>query len=61
MSELSIELLTTVETAKALKVSRSTIYRLIETGQLKSVHVGTRRLIRRSDLAEFVAALEVAP
>lgn len=54
------ELLTTVETAKALRVSRSTVYKLIERGELKSVHLGSRRLIRRSDLENFITNLEEA-
>jgi excisionase family DNA binding protein len=54
------ELLTTVEVAKTLKVSRSTVYKLMESGRLKSVHLGSRRLIRRSDLESFIANLEEA-
>ena len=54
------ELLTTVEVAKTLKVSRSTVYQLMARGELKSVHVGTRRLIRRSDLESFIESLEEA-
>jgi excisionase family DNA binding protein len=54
------ELLTTVETAQALRISRSTVYKLIERGELKSVHLGSRRLIRRSDLESFIANLEVS-
>ncbi len=52
------ELLTTVEVAKTLKVSRSTVYQLMSRGELTSVHVGSRRLIRRSDLESFIESLE---
>ena len=55
------QLLTVLEAAQELRIARSTVYKLMARGELKSVHVGSRRLIRRSDLAEFVAALEVAP
>jgi excisionase family DNA binding protein len=54
------ELLTTVEVAKTLKVSRATVYHLMQRGELKSVHLGSRRLIRRSDLDSFIANLEEA-
>ena len=55
------ELLTTVEVAKTLKVSRATVYKLMQRGELKSVHLGSRRLIRRSDLESFIESLEEAP
>jgi excisionase family DNA binding protein len=54
------ELLTTVEVAKTLKVSRATVYKLMQRGELKSVHLGSRRLIRRSDLESFIESLEEA-
>ena len=53
-------LLTVLEAAQELRIARSSVYKLMSRGELKSVHVGTRRLIRRSDLAEFVASLEVS-
>ncbi|WP_276981782.1 helix-turn-helix domain-containing protein [Ferrimicrobium acidiphilum] len=54
------QLLTVLEAAQELRIARSSVYKLMSRGELKSVHVGTRRLIRRSDLAEFVASLEVS-
>ena len=44
--------------ATALGVKRSKLYELIATGSLKSVKVGTRRLIPAEALHEFVALLE---
>jgi len=59
MSEIKSTLLLTVaETAKELRVARSTVYRLISGGELKSIHIGSRRLIRRSDLESFIADCE---
>jgi excisionase family DNA binding protein len=55
------QLLTVLEAAQELRIARSSVYKLMSRGELKSVHVGTRRLIRRSDLESFVAALEVTP
>ncbi len=49
-----MELLTITEVAKTLKLSRAMVYKLMNSGELKSVHVGARRLIRSRDLAEFV-------
>jgi excisionase family DNA binding protein len=51
-------LLKPAEAAEQLRVSRSTIYRLIETGQLPSVHVGERRAVRipREAIAAYIRA-----
>ena len=52
-------LLIGVETAAtALGLRRSKLYELIATGRLKSVKVGTRRLIPADAMHEFVASLE---
>jgi excisionase family DNA binding protein len=45
------------EAARALRLSRSVIYELIRSGQLRSVKQGTRRLIPVSALNEYVASL----
>lgn len=42
------------QAAEALCVGRSTIYELINTGELPSVKIGTRRLVARSDVTSFV-------
>ncbi len=52
------ELLSIVEAATVLGVSRGTIYRLATAGTLKSVKLGGRRLVRRSDLQSFIESLE---
>jgi excisionase family DNA binding protein len=44
--------------AAALRLSRSMLYELIRSGQLRTVKQGRRRLVPVSALAEYVASLE---
>ena len=60
LEELATLLFTAVEAANQLRVSRSTIYGLMNCGKLHSVRIGTARRIRRHDLLEFVNELSVA-
>lgn len=48
------------EAATMIGVSRRTCYELMTAGQLRSVKLGRRRLIRHSDLVAFVDALDEA-
>ena len=48
------------EAAEALRISRSVIYELIRSGQLRTVKVGRRRLVPVQALDEYVATLGVA-
>ncbi|MEM8923795.1 MAG: helix-turn-helix domain-containing protein [Actinomycetota bacterium] len=48
------------EAAEALGISRRSIYELLRSGQLGSVKIGARRLIRRTDLDVFLGSLETA-
>ena len=41
-------------------ISRTEIYALMDSGRLRTVRIGRRRLIVRSSLDEFVAELETA-
>ena len=41
-------------------VSRSTIYELFASGQLKSVKLGNRRLVRHDEALRYVASLGAA-
>lgn len=43
---------------RRLHLSRSKVFDLLATGQLRSVKVGTRRLISEQAVADFVANLE---
>lgn len=48
------------EVAEALRISRSKVYLLMNEGALRSVRIGSRRLVRRGDLEQFVGSLEAA-
>lgn len=41
-----------------LGVSRSTVFELIASGELRSVKIGHRRLVSDAAIAEFIARLE---
>jgi excisionase family DNA binding protein len=47
-------------TMQRIPVARSTLYRMLETGELRSVKVGSRRFIPESAIEEFIAAQELA-
>jgi excisionase family DNA binding protein len=53
-------LLNVDEAAEALRLSRSLLYELIRSGQLRTVKAGRRRLVPVSALAEYVASLSEA-
>ncbi len=53
-------LLAVVEAAELLGVGRSTLYELINTGQLRTVKVGRRRLVHRNAITEFAQRLDHA-
>ncbi|ORA47290.1 hypothetical protein BST22_20170 [Mycolicibacterium chubuense] len=45
------------EIQSKLSVSRSTLYHLLDEGQLPSVRIGRRRFVTAAALTEFVKAL----
>jgi excisionase family DNA binding protein len=47
-------LLTVMEAAGHIKMSKRTIYRLIHSGQLRSIQVSGRLRIRHSDLDDYL-------
>jgi excisionase family DNA binding protein len=49
----TLELLTVPEVAKLLRLSKSTIWRLVSSGDLKSVKQGRSRRIAPEDLADY--------
>ena len=55
----TLQCISTREAADLLTVARSTIYRMIERGELRSVKVGGRTVILKSDLAALLG-VEVA-
>lgn len=46
------------EAAEALRLSRTAIYELIRSEQLRSVKVGKRRLVPVAAVADYVASLD---
>ncbi len=44
------------EAARASGLSRTTLYELIKTGQLKTIKAAGRRLVLKSDLEAFLAS-----
>ncbi len=53
-------LLTVVEVAIILSLSRTKVYELLYVGELPSVKIGASRRVRRVDLEKFVVDLELA-
>ncbi len=49
-----LQLVTLVEAARYLAVSRSALYAILATGQLASVHIGRARRIPMGELQRFV-------
>ena len=49
-------LLSIPEAADALGIGRTRLYAELEAGRLRSVHVGRRRLVPSSAVAEYAAA-----
>jgi len=47
-------LLTVPEAGRALAISRSKMYDLLNSGHLASVHIGRSRRVRMSDIENFV-------
>lgn len=48
------------EAAAALRLSKSVLYELIRSGQLRTVKAGRRRLVPVGALEEYVASLDGA-
>ena len=48
------------EAASLIGISRRLLYELLRSGQLRSVKIGSRRLIRQQDLERFLEELEAA-
>ncbi len=52
----ALRLLTVVEAAEYLALSRGAIYNLLNTGALTSIHIGRARRIPLGELQRFVTA-----
>jgi len=49
-----LDLMTVEEVATRLKVDESTVYRIIQRGEMRCVHFGKSVRVMRQDLAEFI-------
>jgi len=54
----TVELFTVEQACTALGIKRNTIYRLMNTGKLRSVQIGRARRIPRSAITDFVSGLQ---
>jgi excisionase family DNA binding protein len=48
------------EVVEHLSISRSKVYELLKSGELRSVHVNRSRLVRAGDLQAYVDSLAAA-
>ena len=46
------------QVAKMLHIGRDKVYKLLRTGQLRSIKIGKLRRITEEQLADFVASLD---
>ena len=51
------ELLTILEVSERLKVSRTTVYTLMNSGKLRSVYIGSNRRVYNFDLIDYMSSL----
>lgn len=51
-------MLTVEEACQYLRISKWTLYRLIQSGTLRTIKIGSRRLIPMQALQDFVGQLE---
>ena len=47
-------LLTIQEVAEVLRVSRAMAYNLVQSGEIRSVHIRSSRRVRQRDVEEFI-------
>jgi excisionase family DNA binding protein len=59
MIEANVPMMFDMKTvAKILSVSRSTVYQLLKSGELKAVRVGRVRRVSQNQLVEYIMKLE---
>jgi excisionase family DNA binding protein len=56
----SASLLTVEEAAAELRVGRTTVFNMIQSGDLRGVRLGKKRCVTRASLDAFVASLSAA-
>jgi excisionase family DNA binding protein len=60
MSEERPELLTIIEMMTILNVSRTTVYRLMQEGEIKTLCINSKRLARRGEIERYITRQEKA-
>ncbi len=60
VNEIAPVLYRVEEAAEALRIGRTVVYELIRCGALRTVKVGTRRLVPVEAVREYVASLDGA-
>lgn len=55
------EYLTPIEVAELLRCGRTKIYEILATGSLVSYRVGKKRIVKRADVARWVAEQRFEP
>ena len=50
------KLLKATDVAEILNISRSMSYRMIQTGLIRSVNIGSARRVRPTDLVDFITS-----
>lgn len=58
--DLTQQVFTVAEAAAHLKISRALLYKFIGAGDLRTIKLGTRTLIRGAELDRFVCAAQKA-
>jgi excisionase family DNA binding protein len=53
-------LLTIKQVQRALGISRSMVYHLVQRGELRVIHIGTAIRVRQSEIRRFLQACEAA-
>lgn len=55
------ELLTVDETIRVLRLGRTRVNEMLRSGELPSIKIGRRRLVRRHNVEQFLDAHEYCP
>lgn len=57
LAKHSLELLTVAEACEALRISKWSLYRLINEHRLRTIQIGARRLVPRDELHDLLQRL----
>ena len=62
MAEAAVQLLTVAEVAEELRISETSVYRLLQSGALPHMRAGVRRyLVTRAQLDAYIVTSSVDP